>query len=182
MILASFVFLVLIGLVITIVFVSRKTELSPKNKERLDKLKNNIFYNAIVRFFFLNTLKFNMSSMVVLVKESSSASSTFVAALLLICFSVIVPLALIRLIYINRAILHELKMIIRFGTIYSGRRVKDLLGERRVWIYPATFFVRRTVFAIATVSLFEHPNMQMIVHQFLTMATLVYLCIDNRMF
>ena len=66
--------------------------------------------------------------MVVLFKESSSASSTFVAALLLICYALVVPIVLIRVIYTNREILHELKMIKRFGTIYSGRRVIDLLA------------------------------------------------------
>ena len=141
-----------------------------------------IFYNAIVRFVFLNALKFNMSSMVVFYNDSSSAGSTFVAALLFICFSVAVPIVLIWIVYINRDTLHELKMKLKFGTMYSGRRVIDFIYERRVWVYPATFFIRRTLFAITTVSLFEHPYMQMIVHQFLTMATLVYLCNDDRMF
>ena len=141
-----------------------------------------IFYNAIIRFAFFNALKFNMSSVVVFYKESSSAGSIFVAALLFVGFTLVVPTILIRIVYIHRASLHELKNMITFGTMYSGRRVIDLIDERRVWIYPATFFVRRTLFAIATVSLFKYPNMQMIVHQLLTMAALVYLCNDNRMF
>ena len=141
-----------------------------------------IFYNAIIRFAFLNALKFNMSSMVVFYKESSSVGSTFVAALLFVGFTIVVPIVLIRIVYINRASLHELKMILKYGTMYSGRRVIDLIDERRVWVYPFIFFVRRTLFAIATVSLFEYPSLQVIVHQFLTMATLIYLCNDSRMF
>ena len=113
-----------------------------------------IFYNAIIRFAFLNALKFNMSSIIVFNKESSSTDSTFVAALLFVGFTLVLPIILIRIVYINRASLHELKNMVTFGTIYSGRRVYDLIDERRVWIYPATFFVRRTIFSIATVSLF----------------------------
>ena len=182
LILAIFVILLLIVIVFIVIYVSRRTELSQKNKDRLEKLKYMIFYNAIIRFAFLNALKFNMSSMVVFYKESSSVGSTFVAALLFVGFTIVVPIVLIRIVYINRASLHELQMILKYGTMYSGRRVIDLIDKRRVWIYPATFFVRRTLFATATVSLFKYPNMQMIVHQLLTMATLVYLCNDNRMF
>ena len=39
LILAVFVFLLLIGLVFIVILVSRRTELSQKNKDRLDKLK-----------------------------------------------------------------------------------------------------------------------------------------------
>ena len=39
LILAIFVFLLLIGLVSIVILVSRRTELSQKNKERLEKLK-----------------------------------------------------------------------------------------------------------------------------------------------
>ena len=66
--------------------------------------------------------------------------------------------------------------------MYLGRRVVNTLDERNVWIYPITFFCRRTTFIAATVFLFEYPNMQMLVHQSLTLANLVYISIDNRMF
>ena len=66
--------------------------------------------------------------------------------------------------------------------MYMGRRVQNNLDERRVWIYPISFFCRRTIFIMATVLLFEYPNMQMVVHQVLTMANLVYISIDHRMF
>jgi len=49
----------------------------------------------------------------------------------------------------------------------------------RVWLHPIVYMLRRTAFILVTVLLFEFPTMQMIVHQLLTMATLVYLCQDN---
>ena len=36
--------------------------------------------------------------------------------------------------------------------------------------------VRRSTFIAVTILLFDYPNMQMVAHQFLTMATLAYLC------
>jgi hypothetical protein len=39
--------------------------------------------------------------------------------------------------------------------------------------------LRRTAFILVTILLFDFPTMQMIVHQLLTMATLIYLCQDH---
>ena len=44
------------------------------------------------------------------------------------------------------------------------------------------FFYRRLFFICASVYLFEKPAMQMIVHQLLTLATLVYLVMDKKMY
>ena len=54
--------------------------------------------------------------------------------------------------------------------------------DHYVWLYPPMFFYRRLFFICASVYLFEKPAMQMIVHQLLTLATLVYLVMDKKMY
>ena len=96
--------------------------------------------------------------------------------------ALVVPATLAIAIYRNRKNLHKEKIVKAIGTIYQGRRLQSTVDTIRVWIYPVSYFCRRTIFIGASVFLLDHPNMQMIMHQFLTMATLVYLCYDSRMF
>ena len=44
------------------------------------------------------------------------------------------------------------------------------------------FFYRRLFFIVASVYLFDKPAMQLLVHQGLTLITLIYLVHDARMF
>ena len=141
-----------------------------------------MFYNPMIRFVFLGAIKFNTSALIIFKKDSSREDQIITASLLFVSISLIVPIVLTRVVYKNKDCLHEEKNEKTVGTLYMGRRVVSSIDERRVWIYPASFFLRRTIFAIVSVFLFDHPNMQMIVHQFLTMATLIYISFDNRMF
>ena len=44
------------------------------------------------------------------------------------------------------------------------------------------FFYRRLIFCIGTVLMFDHPALQMILHQILSLAVLAYLLRDQYMF
>ena len=102
MILTILVSFLIIGLAIVIFLIIRRTELSQKNKERLEKLKKMFFYNLFIRFAFLGALKLNMSSITIFKMKSSSASSIIVACLLLIIIAVAVPTILCRVLYKRR--------------------------------------------------------------------------------
>ena len=54
--------------------------------------------------------------------------------------------------------------------------------DHRVWLYPSTFFYRRFVFICATVFLLEKPDMQVVVHQVLTVLTIAYISFDEHKF
>ena len=77
--------------------------------------------------------------------------------------------------------LKEKKNIITFGTIYQGRSVKSNEKEN-LWIYPLLFFYRRAIFIFFTVYLREFPDMTMILHQLLTVSTLIYISKNDKMF
>ena len=71
--------------------------------------------------------------------------------------------------------------MVAFGTSYEGRKVDGKEGHY-VWIYPISYFLRRAILIACTVFLIDHPDMAMIVHLLLTMATLVYISRNEHMF
>ena len=67
------------------------------------------------------------------------------------------------------------------GTLYEGKNVESE-RKHRVWSYPLVFFYRRSFFAVCTVTLFDYPALQMMMHQILSLAMLAYLLHDHYMF
>ena len=65
LILFSIVFVILILLVAMTIIMVRRFKLSNKMKERINSLKTKIFWNPIIRYLILNSLKLNMSAIVV---------------------------------------------------------------------------------------------------------------------
>lgn len=65
-VLSILIFMLLSGLVLTIIFISRSCNLSEKNKQRKEGLKMKIFYNPWIRFTFLAALKANLASLLAL--------------------------------------------------------------------------------------------------------------------
>ena len=62
-----------------------------------------------------------------------------------------------------------------------GRKV-DGDEKKMVWLYPLSFFFRRAIFILSTVFLMGKPAMSMIIHQILTVATIVFISYNNQMF
>ena len=58
-------FLVIILLALLIIFIGRRSNLSDKNKERLKKLEDELFYNPIIRATLLSGIKVNITAMLV---------------------------------------------------------------------------------------------------------------------
>lgn len=67
LLLGSLVFLIIILMLVAIILISRRVKVSDKNRERIKKLKRKIFFNPIVRYLLLNSLKLNMSGFVVFI-------------------------------------------------------------------------------------------------------------------
>ena len=66
------------------------------------------------------------------------------------------------------------------GSFYSGKNVHS--PKHQVHLYVVAFFLRRGLFVIATVYLFDYPQMQMVVHHVLTMTFTSYLAFNNSMY
>ena len=91
------------------------------------------------------------------------------------------PIYFLTVVYRNRESLEMKEKSSKFGALYSGKNVSNR-AKHRVWLFPMTFFYRRLIFISVSVFLFDTPSMQMLVHQVLTMATLIYLLSFNQRF
>lgn len=61
----------------------------------------------MIRFAFLGSLKFNLSSMLAFKSEESSPGQTFIALVIFIGIAIAVPVTLAVVLYKNRASLQE---------------------------------------------------------------------------
>ena len=66
LIIACIVIFLFIALLFGAIYVARRVKISDKNKKRLNDLKQKIFYNAFIRFFLLNALKFHMTAFIIM--------------------------------------------------------------------------------------------------------------------
>ena len=118
------VLFLLILFVCTVVFLScRNKPLSEKNRERVNSLKRKLQYSPVIRYFLLNSLKFNYSALCVFKQADAGAGSYFVAVLLLLLIN-ICPLVLSRILYKNNNNLKEKDTENKIGTLYEGKNVE----------------------------------------------------------
>ena len=183
------VFVVLIIIVVVIICIARRTRLSDKNKERCDKLKGKIFYNALIRYTLLNALKLNLMAMLAL--NSNDEDADFMKKLgpiLLLIILVQLPFIYVWCLGKRQSELDQPMVANSIGNLYQGLNLKQLEEKdeekksKCVWHYIFVFLVRRQLFIVLTVFVFDHPNMQMIGHIILTMINSTYLVADPAMF
>ena len=126
----------------------------------------------------LNSLKFYMTAIVILHDNKDDKGMVAKAAVILILVSAL-PILFSSVLYIKRVWLEEEKNVKTWGTLYIGR---DVLAthDHRAWLAPIAFFLRRLLFVIIAVHLFDKPLMQLFAHQALVMATVVYMVHDGR--
>lgn len=149
--------------------------MSIKSKERIENLKKKIFFNPLIRSLYLSCLKFYFSAIV------SFKGDVSITAIIIVATITLVSLILAGILYKNEKHLDEETCISKFGAAYDGKTLT--LGRRKfIWVEPLWFFGRRIVFAIATVFLLDNPPLQMMIHQGLTIATIIHMSYDNLMF
>ena len=64
------------------------------------------------------------------------------------------PIIMSKILYAKRDSLSNEDTINTYGTLYVGKNIEEP-SRNYVWVYPLTFFFRRTIFMIVTVFLFE---------------------------
>lgn len=116
-----------------------------------------------------------MASLLV-IKENKIAGGA-IATLLIINLS---SIFFVRALKKNEGHLGEVQKVKTMGSLYAGKNTYST--RHHVHLYPAAFFLRRTLFAVATVFLFMYPVLQMIAHHLLTMSFIVYLAFDSHLF
>ena len=103
----------------------------------------------------------------------------------------LLPFFYMWLLHKLRAELHKPEMVKKIGTLYDGLRIETLPVHdnedvfEKVWLFPAVFMIRRSLFIVIHIVLFDHPYFQMPAHQFLSFFYVHYLChghlFENKM-
>lgn len=65
LLLCSIIFLVIVALIAILVFIARRVQLNEKRKAQIKKLKTKVFWNPIIRYLVLNSLKLNISAVII---------------------------------------------------------------------------------------------------------------------
>ena len=100
LILVSFLCLFLIIVIVILLCLAKKYGLPAKVKSLVDKIKAKIFWNAVVRYLLLNSLKLNMSGLVA-VKLSTGLNIDLMIAVGIIAFINFVPIKFFLILYNN---------------------------------------------------------------------------------
>ena len=180
LIIASIVFTLVIVIILLLTVFRKKLRCSEKNKERINKIKRKIFWNSLLRYLVLNGLKFFLAAFLV-IRNSPDEKAAINKAITMLVFLCLAPLVISFVLFWKTDDLDKKECKDQIGVVYQGKNV-FLLHNHRAWIIPLAFFGRRLVFSIASVFLFDHPILQLIVHIILTLGTISYLAYDHERF
>ena len=130
-----------------------------KCKSCVNKIKEKVLYNPLLRYLLLNAIKFNMIVMMSLKKPSNERSASRAkSVLLMLTFCLAVPAFIASLLHRNRDKLDRETLKNKIGTLYMDRNVtKSEAYKPKAWLVPLSFFVRRTCFIYLTVFVFDNP-------------------------
>ena len=160
---------------------SHRIKFPGKYVQKFNDIKNKIFYNALLRYVFLNCLKINMIAQFYfkVFQEDSLSINERIFAIFLFTVMNFIPIVLIMALYKQRDKLESEGSRKSIGSAYEGKGLESRMIIYRVLAYPPTFFYRRAIFISATVFLFDTPIMQMLIHNLMTLMVLAYLCHDK---
>ena len=103
-----------------------------------------------------------MAAFVVL-SLSDGEAGKIAQGVLFLLFLIAIPIFLAVVLYRNGDKLETEVIKKKIGSLYAGKDVSES-HNHRVWVSPLMFFYRRLFFIVASVYLFDHPSMQMLVH------------------
>lgn len=123
MVIGSIAFVLIIGIILLLIYCRKRVKLSEKNKQRIQNLRYKVFWNAIIRYLFLNSLKLNMSAFVVLKASKVTGGLDIAVAVLMVLALNSVPIVLSRLLYLSEDKFEDEVFRKKFGTLYQGKNV-----------------------------------------------------------
>ena len=143
-------------------FIKCKRKLSMRCRERITKFRKGIFYNPLIRFTYLNALKFNIVGMGTIAGLNDGPSEIVFAVFLLLAFNLL-PIFYSCYLKKNIDMLREEEFAETHGSLYKGHAIPEynnsIEGRDKplTWMMPMLFMFRRSLFALTTVVLFDYP-------------------------
>ena len=179
LLIGSLILLILIFVIYCTYRLSKKFCDASKNRERIEKLKNKIFFNPMIRYTLLNCLKFNIVAMTAIRRSQGAAGAIFTAIVIELLF-LLIPILYAYILKKKIDMLEEEQNKVTYGTLYKGLCTDaGCRNKSLTWLHPIVFMLRRTAFAIITVFLFDYPLVQLFANQLLCLAYIFWLTQNN---
>ena len=158
-IIASSILLCFIVIVLILIICLRKrnTGCCDKCKRCINYITTKLFFNPLIRYLLLNALKFYMASMINFKTDHDDNSVDRVFAIAILIIINVIALYFSCLLHRNKTQLGQESSINRYGTLYQGREIKEM--KHPLYLQPLAFFLRRLLFSVVTVYLFDKPQM-----------------------
>lgn len=164
----------------------------------MQRMKNKVFYQSLIRYSFVNCIKFNTNAVMAIVNNDGTTSQVAIGVSVFLSINLLV-LVYAYVLYKRRDDLGDEANRSSIGNLYSGLQLhtlplKNQRGGNRcgtcccsgkqikpttrgaVCLHPVVFMVRRMLFALASVLLFDHPAVQIISHHVMQVGYLCYIC------
>ena len=126
LILGSILFLLLILVILLVIFIYKRINLSDKAKERVKNLKAKVFWNPIIRYLILNSLKLSMTAFVAF--KVTSATGDIASSVGLVIVVNFAPIAFYLAVWRNQKSLKQDDTQKVLGSIYMGKNI-DKIGH-----------------------------------------------------
>ena len=155
----------------------------PRFFEKIQKLKNKLFWNPIIRYTYLNAIKLNQSALISIVYglRDNEMAELIGGVVLFFVFAALIPGIYIRLLVKNLDELNKAEVKEKYEALYLqvalDEQSSELEGKQNhhVYMQPVVFLLKRTFFMLVTIYLFNYPCLQMQVHILMTLAYLCYI-------
>ena len=92
-------------------------KMSEANRSRLESIKSKLFYNPLIRYAFLNSLKFNFTAVTTFQQATNDSIQLIIAIIFFIAASII-PLILSRVLFKLNNELNSDENKKKFGSMY----------------------------------------------------------------
>lgn len=158
----------------------RQNKVSPACREKIQKVKNKVFFNPLISYSMLNSMKLSMIAVTAIGGARSDPTQIVVGSLLftaLVATSVVYQRLLKR--RSDKLACEQNKATI--GSLYAGLKLDQAdskleeMRDRRVHLYPMLFIHRRIAFIIfCCFLLYDHPVLQFQLHICMNLANLCY--------
>lgn len=122
---------------------------------RIRSLKLKVFWNPIIRFLILESMKLNMAAIVVF-KLGGAGAADIATSIAFLAVLIGAPVVFFVVMYKNDDQLSSETTKKEIGSIYAGKNV-DTVSSLAYFYHPMAFFWRRTLFIVITVFLFDWP-------------------------
>ena len=123
---------IVIALIGILACIARKSASSSKCKERITNAHKKIFYDAIIRYLLVNSLKLNMT--LILTMKESETEERWISIALLVIF-LLVPFALCYVLQKKKDKLDEEETKQRFGNLIVAFRHNDDKQKKNTQLY-----------------------------------------------